>query len=819
MTDRLHLLPSNSTLLERAISEAIDRTPELGPGVNALHSFKLRLPVPESVLPWLVIEYGLGPITPYLPDLATVIEYGVRWNRVKGTPQGIREALSWLGYTYDTLYEAPTHRTRWHLFELELDRFWDGEADLDVIEAVVRLSEPARSPFWRGWREYNVREIEWSKRRWSQAIWGDSSGVRLHDGGVKWSFGRTHEPEGGSYDLTYSQLAALGVWSMPSVSGSVSWGAFPWTTPGLSWSSGGDKAWYTVLSAGLLPKSCWVGLLRADGSVIGYRRARAWHSVASEFGGIYEVGGSRYNLAGGNTPRLYVEALTGFGEGIGDEATAWTVVLDGDLPADVKPGVMWLDGDSLVGGVRLGTFDMDGSVVLGQTSRERLRCIVHMDSSTVFRSEPAALMLGDEDGFAVDFAADQVFVRDRVDTAKNFIGRAAEKVTVARASGAGRWNADRKFEWLGNELPRLDHDPVTGEPRGLLSEITATNWVTRSNDFETGRTKVGLTVVANAAVAPDGSMAATRLIETTANGAQRYVRLNAIIVQEGTQFTASVFVRPDANRKGVTLYPYNVANSGHGSVVDFNLETMTAVPSGGFGRAEIVPLADGWFRLTVALDLPEPATEFSFAVYFSNDPTNGNAIYDGDGVSGIAIWGSQVEAGLRATTYVPTEAAPATRATEMPLVPIEAVPYDAEAGTLLVEGWCDRLPETHGFVAALRLATSYSHRAGLVLRPDRGLLITSRDGAGTYTALIGSLPVELGRYRAAVAIDTGLRGVLNGGPIAQIATVADVEPTRIGIAYGSYGGGNNVNLGSHVRSLRYLPRAMSNAELQAWSAL
>lgn len=408
---RLHLLPSNSTPFERAVSEAIDSTPELGPGIDALHTFKLRLPIPESVLPWLVMEYGLGPITPYLPDLATTIQYGVRWNRVKGTPQGIREALSWLGYTYATIYEAPTRRTRWHLFEIELDRFWDDEDDLDPIEAVLRLSEPARSPFWRGWREYNVRGLDWSETRWSDAIWGDDSGVRLHDGGAKWSFGRTHEPAGGSYDFTYRELVDLGVWAVPSGSGSVKWGAFPWTTPGLSWSSGGDQAWYTVLSAGLLAKSCWIALLRADGTVIGCRRARAWHSVEQAFDGIYQTGGTRYELAGGNTPRLYVEAMTGFGEGYGDDAAAWTVVIGGTLPPGAKPGTMWLDGDALVGGVRVGLFDLGGAMTLGRTSRERFRTILRMDASAVFRDEPAAQLLGDETGLAIDFVANQYFER------------------------------------------------------------------------------------------------------------------------------------------------------------------------------------------------------------------------------------------------------------------------------------------------------------------------------------------------------------------------------------------------------------------------
>src|SRR5690606_8108675 len=122
-----------------------------------------------------------------------------------------------------------------------------------------------RSPFWRGWRQYNVREFEWSESRWGDAMWGDDSGVRLHDGGVKWSFGRTHEPEGGAYDVDAATLIDLGIWVMPPEEGSGwSWGPFPWTAP-LSWISSGEVAWQATIGNGLLALSCWIELYRADG--------------------------------------------------------------------------------------------------------------------------------------------------------------------------------------------------------------------------------------------------------------------------------------------------------------------------------------------------------------------------------------------------------------------------------------------------------------------------------------------------------------------------------------------------------------------------
>lgn len=46
---------------------------------------------------------------------------------------------------------------------------------------------------------------------------------------------------------------------------------------------------------------------------------------------------------------------------------------------------------------------------------------------------------------------------------------------LERASGGGRWNSEGAYEWLANDTPRFDHDPVTGDPVGLLVERESTN--------------------------------------------------------------------------------------------------------------------------------------------------------------------------------------------------------------------------------------------------------------------------------------------------------------------------------------------------------
>lgn len=374
---KAHLLPKNSTKFERAVSETLDRMDELAPGIHEVRSFKYDTPL-ESVLPWLVFEYGLGPISQYLPNAATVIDYGVRWQRVKGTPQGVAEAFTWVGYAFSFLYEAPVRRTRWHLFELELDRFRDTEDHLPTLEAVGRLSQPVRSEFWRAYFEHNVREHDWSYSRWGDGIWGDVSGVRLHAAGVKWSFGRTHEPVGGVHNLTEEALAAAGAWvPPPDGEESIGWGSFPWSTPDLKWASAAAATRDTLITAALLAQSCWIGVYRQDGSPIGFRKARVLRRASLTFGGYYQAGANSY-IASSSGPNMYVEALMDFGEGEGETAASWSITLGGSPPDGSPPGQQWVDGAAISGGSIIGGFTISDPVLFGKTSRERFRAILHI---------------------------------------------------------------------------------------------------------------------------------------------------------------------------------------------------------------------------------------------------------------------------------------------------------------------------------------------------------------------------------------------------------------------------------------------------------
>lgn len=369
MATASRLLPPASTKLERAYADATDLYARLRDPVTSMRGLKLVNP-PPSFLPFLVYEYGLGELTPYVENLYDLIDEGIDWQRVRGTPRALELALGWISYTAG-LEEFPTRRRHWNYFMLALDRVRDEEdPDLFAIEGVAGLSVPVRSVFWRGFAGYDVRALEYSHKKWSGALWGTYSGVRIPNGEAKWSFGRAYDY---AHHMTQSELEALGVWIEPTGGGALTWGAFPW--PGAPWSDPDGTARSVVMLENLPAGNAWVVFKDAGGAIIGYRRARARWNVAPIGNGVYQVGGDRFNPMASGATRLYVEAMTDFGDGFGAVAASAGIVLNAQ-PVDPYPiGALWLPAGGL---------DPAGPIIaerpveieFGRTVRERVRTLL-----------------------------------------------------------------------------------------------------------------------------------------------------------------------------------------------------------------------------------------------------------------------------------------------------------------------------------------------------------------------------------------------------------------------------------------------------------
>ncbi|WCR53871.1 MAG: hypothetical protein PG981_000893 [Wolbachia endosymbiont of Ctenocephalides orientis wCori] len=81
------LLPPNSIKEERALVDSINY--EVDPSL--IRGFKCSFK--EEILPWLIEEYGLEEILPWVKDKKKAIEEGVRFQRLRGTPASLKIAL------------------------------------------------------------------------------------------------------------------------------------------------------------------------------------------------------------------------------------------------------------------------------------------------------------------------------------------------------------------------------------------------------------------------------------------------------------------------------------------------------------------------------------------------------------------------------------------------------------------------------------------------------------------------------------------------------------------------------------------------------
>jgi P2-related tail formation protein len=95
------LLPPSSSPQEQALVDAISFRVD----PSKIRGFKFN--PTDSVLPWLIHEYGLGEILAWVPDPRRAIQDGVVFQRIRGTPASLRMALKWVNIENIYIEEEP----------------------------------------------------------------------------------------------------------------------------------------------------------------------------------------------------------------------------------------------------------------------------------------------------------------------------------------------------------------------------------------------------------------------------------------------------------------------------------------------------------------------------------------------------------------------------------------------------------------------------------------------------------------------------------------------------------------------------------------
>lgn len=179
----------------------------------------------------------------------------------------------------------------------------------------------------------------------------------------------------------------------------------------------------------------------------------------------------------------------------------------------------------------------------------------------------------------------------------NFLTKKLDpRITFTRGSTATYTDQFGNIATAAANVPRFDHDPITGECTGLLIEEERTNLLTYSDQFnDTVWVKSSLTISSNLAVSPDGTLTADKIIENSSTPNTSHYAYQNWNITSGTTYTFSVYAKA-AERTQLRI-TFNAAGfpSNYNSFFDLSNGTVLV----GSGYATIISVGNGWYRCSM----------------------------------------------------------------------------------------------------------------------------------------------------------------------------------------------------------------------------
>ena len=355
--------------------------------------------------------------------------------------------------------------------------------------------------------------------------------------------------------------------------------------------------------------------------------------------------------------------------------------------------------------------------------------------------------------------------------------------------------------------PRFDYDPVTLAPKGLLIEEQRTNSALNSNTFNLS---AGTTETLNATISPDGTQNASLITETTANG-EHYSLDRGIAVTSGTTYVWSFYAK-QGNGSARKAY-CRVATAATASVI-FDLVTGSGFVASStnlvtYGSQQ---LSNGWWRCFVVFTAASTAT----AVCRAQLATGSNvSIYTGDGVSGIYLWGAQLEAGAFPTSYIPTTSAAVTRAADnASMVGTNFSSwYNQSEGAMVCSSDSPQTTTTaamNWYLTNTATDNTMFNRKNLANTLSNAVVVGNvAQGDVTSGTTISANAVVQSAFSYKL---NDLAISVNGASIGSdnLANIPTVEKLFLG---SNAVAGQLLN--GHIQSIRYYPRRLANGDLQA----
>ena len=275
------------------------------------------------------------------------------------------------------------------------------------------------------------------------------------------------------------------------------------------------------------------------------------------------------------------------------------------------------------------------------------------------------------------------FVGDKQLNGPVSVNRVGPNINFFRNSQATYIDSLSTITIASVNVPRFNYSS-TGEYLGLLIEDQATNLVPYSQNFTSWIIPAsGVTLTSNISgiIAPDGTETATLLQPTTAFDFH-------VVTWDGTPapyigepppgtpveiYNRSIFVKKETARYLViSCSPEVSASAGGGNpdfegvanIFDFDLpgfvEAIESVPVPSYQKYK-----NDWYRISLTRASSNLSTN-RLTLGISNGPAFEDCKFSGDNnsLSGVYIWGGQVEKGDFSSSYIPTNGTEVIRASD-----------------------------------------------------------------------------------------------------------------------------------------------------------
>ena len=367
---------------------------------------------------------------------------------------------------------------------------------------------------------------------------------------------------------------------------------------------------------------------------------------------------------------------------------------------------------------------------------------------------------------------------------------------------------------------RFDHDPITGESKGLLIEEQRTNLISYSEDFSAWLDDNNSVISERFGyLSPSGEIVykLKPTINLVSTGTYKHSNLGS---NSAGTYTYSVYVKSCGyNYAWIGAWNGSVYNTVIVDLTDGSLVNAYMNNDGNLSGETVEFVENGWYRVSFVVAntaasflsigcLSDPSTDV--------DGTHFRPVFSGNGYDGIFAWGAQVEAGSFATSYIKTTGASATRSADNASITGENFSswYRQDEGSIYCESYSyddyvQRILNISDGSSNNRIVISAINSEQLLVKNNANTEISI--DSGSYT--VGEFLKQGTAYK-----DDSFFVTLGGNSGSSIDRTDSTSDGSVPKSLNKLNIGcsevNSFYLNGHIKKLAYYPQRLTNEQLQ-----